>query len=129
MLDFSKLSQVVARLESCIAVKLFYRYKQRLYLTEAGRQLLDDFKDIEPYFDSASESAQDFCDSNHAITIHNIFVFNFTMMHPICQQLTGRCEAQKIPLCLLHPSQSTSCYLRLDQRLGQNSNPDTQTLI
>lgn len=43
----SLLSQKIAQLESIIDIKLFERSKQRLYLTEAGRHLVLEFKDIE----------------------------------------------------------------------------------
>jgi DNA-binding transcriptional LysR family regulator len=42
----SALSQKIAQLEEIIDIKLFSRSKQRLYLTDAGRRLLTEFKDI-----------------------------------------------------------------------------------
>ncbi len=43
----SLLSQKIAQLEALIGIKLFHRARQRLSLTDAGRQLLIDFKDIQ----------------------------------------------------------------------------------
>jgi LysR family hca operon transcriptional activator len=41
----SALSQNIAQLEEIIDIKLFYRSRQRLYLTDAGHRLLPEFKD------------------------------------------------------------------------------------
>jgi DNA-binding transcriptional LysR family regulator len=41
----SALSQKIAQLEEIIDIKLFYRSRQRLYLTDAGNRLLPEFKD------------------------------------------------------------------------------------
>ena len=63
------LSQKISQLENSIGINLFYRSKQRIYLTDAGKQLLIDFKDIKSHLHYAIDSVRkEYCD-NQPITI------------------------------------------------------------
>jgi len=53
----SLLSQKTAQLEEIIGLKLFKRIKQRLILTDAGRQLATDFKDVSSRMEYVLDSA------------------------------------------------------------------------
>ena len=51
-------SQKISQLEEFIGLKLFRRYKQRLHLTSAGKQLLSDFRSLESDLISSISRAQ-----------------------------------------------------------------------
>ena len=55
----SLLSQKISQLENIIGIQLSRRLKQRLYLTEAGQQLLMDFRDILFQLNRALDSARE----------------------------------------------------------------------
>lgn len=54
------LSQSLARLEHELNVQLFYRDKQKLILSPAGKRLFDDFKELKKAQDKLSDDAADF---------------------------------------------------------------------
>ncbi len=65
----SLLSQKIAQLESIIGIQLFQRSKQRLHLTEAGQQLVVDFKDIYSQLSYVLDSAREQYCNSHVLTI------------------------------------------------------------
>lgn len=65
----SLLSQKIAQLESIIGIQLFQRSRQRLSLTEAGRQLVIDFKDIFSQLNYVLDSAREQYCHTHTLTI------------------------------------------------------------
>lgn len=65
----SLLSQKIAQLESIIKIQLFERSKQRLHLTEAGRHLVLEFKDIEARLEHVLHVAQEQYCNPRALTI------------------------------------------------------------
>ena len=65
----SLLSQKISQLENIIGIQLFRRLKQRLYLTEAGQQLLMDFRDILFQLNRALDSAREQYSITRPLTI------------------------------------------------------------
>jgi DNA-binding transcriptional LysR family regulator len=65
----SALSQNIAHLEEIIEIQLFYRSKQRLYLTDAGRRLLIEFKDIKSRLYHALDSERERMEEKRVLTI------------------------------------------------------------
>ena len=65
----SLLSQKISQLENIIGIQLFRRLKQRLYLTEAGQELLMDFRDILFQLNRALDSAREQYSITRPLTI------------------------------------------------------------
>ncbi|MEW8988052.1 MAG: LysR family transcriptional regulator [Bacillus sp. (in: firmicutes)] len=65
----SLLSQKISQMENLIGIQLFRRSRQRLYLTDAGNQLLVDLKGIQSHLNFVLDSAREQYCTRHALTI------------------------------------------------------------